>query len=230
MRHTIHKLPKLLGGVAVLILVTGLVLVARSLAPSSGVPSGETNLGQEVNTPVATLTSSTPTPTIDSTATPVPSSTPTPDPSLTTYQNNLDGYSINYPKDWTLLPADHSGGAVTLFNWTQQPPFTEGLPTGGAKVDIYPIPFPIPAGGKPYAVGAAGYPGTIFIDQPVVAAPSGVTPEVGITDPNMHSIEIFYQAAGKTWHISGGFREAPDQANLNTALFYDIVRSIRYAS
>ena len=70
-------------------------------------------------------TTSTPTPT------PRPSPTPSPTPALTVYRGT--GYSIGYPKDWTVTPGDHEvtfKGADGLYTF-----IAGALPNPGGSID-----------------------------------------------------------------------------------------------
>ena len=43
-----------------------------------------------------------------------------------------------------------------------------------------------------------------------------------------HSIQVYYQVAGRHWGLIGSFAELADQTNPNTALFFAMVHSIRH--
>jgi hypothetical protein len=141
-----------------------------------------------------------------------------PRPAWAQYTNPAYGYSLSYPANWHAMPGPN--GYPSFTNFTPEPLGRNGLPADGAKFELVPdVTAPLTTVGKPFAVGLAGYPGMISRDTTDAISPLA----------SGHSIQIFYQAAGRHWGLFGYFAEPADQTNPNTALFFTMVHSIRHS-
>jgi hypothetical protein len=132
------------------------------------------------------------------------------------YANSEYGYSLTYPANWHAMPG--LDGYLSLTNFTSESLGRNSLPAGGAKLELVPDVVAPPTVGKPFAVGIAGFPGMISLET---------ADSIGLLAPG-HSIQIFYQAAGRHWGVFGYFAEPVDQTNPNTRMFFAMVQSIRH--
>jgi hypothetical protein len=63
-------------------------------------------------------------------------------PELSVYQDEVGGYTLEYPVEWFLVDVDPAikresvGYSVTITSWTPQEPGGQGIPQGGSKIDI----------------------------------------------------------------------------------------------
>ena len=96
-------------------------------------------------TPTAAPGAPTAVPTAVPTATADPNASPTPNSVLgptTTYRDKLVGFALDYPVDWHIVPvsdeikAQSLSYSVSIASFPLEGPGTEGIPAGGAKLDI----------------------------------------------------------------------------------------------
>ncbi len=166
--------------------------------------------------------------------TPTPRDTPPVEPTVflptvtswIQFQGVKTSFSFLYPAGWSVTessniePGYSPDPQVTLgiVNYDLGKTIGRGgLRPGTLKIDLQSRVSPPPQGGTPFAVGPQAFPGRLFDDDQS-------------SRDLQRTIVIYVPAGGRQWQIIARLAPPKDIADKNVEIFFQIIRSLRYAS